>query len=266
MIQYDKNNITVFQSSLYITTTAIIHTDEVIIMTDPNWLPTEVQSIRNYIDKHLGNKKLYIIYTHSDFDHIIGSGAFPESKVISTEELKNNSHKDEAIKKIHKFDQGYYLDRGYDPIYPTVDISVSNDGESINLGDVTLTFYKAPGHTNDGLFTVIEPLGIFLSGDYLSDVEFPFIFSSYNDYLDTMKKADYILKNHNINYHIPGHGFITEDKQEMLNRLNFSQYYLENLMTDSEELEAYCRKKFNFFDGMQSIHFENKKIAKQEYS
>ncbi|WP_017185952.1 MBL fold metallo-hydrolase [Alkalibacillus haloalkaliphilus] len=266
MIQYDQNNITVFQSSLYITTSALIHTDEAIIMTDPNWLPHEVQSIRNYIDKHLGNKELFIIYTHSDFDHIIGSGAFPESKVIATEELKNNYHKDEAIKKIHKFDQDYYLERNYDPIYPTVDHSVSLDGESIRLGEVTLTFYKAPGHTNDGLFTVIEPLGIFLSGDYLSDVEFPFIFSSYSDYLETMKKANYILHHHNINYHIPGHGFITEEKQEMLSRLNFSQYYLEHLMTNSEDLELHCRKKFKFFDGMRDIHLDNKKIANQEFA
>ncbi|WP_196493739.1 hypothetical protein [Ornithinibacillus caprae] len=107
-------------------------------------------------------------------------------------------------------------------------------------------------------------MGIFLSGDYLSNVEFPFIFSSYNDYLDTMKKADYILHNHNINFHIPGHGSITEEEQEMLNRLNFSKYYLEHLMSYSGELSKYCRKKFKFFEGMKSIHQDNKKIAREE--
>ncbi len=31
--------------------------------------------------------------------------------------------------------------------------------------------YNAPGHNDDGLFTIIEPFGLMLSGDYLCDVE-----------------------------------------------------------------------------------------------
>jgi hydroxyacylglutathione hydrolase len=180
-VYYERDNIAVFQSELYMTTSAIVQTDDLLIMTDPNWLPSEVEAIRKYVDEKIGNKQLYIIYTHSDFDHIIGSGAFPEAKVIATEELQNNVHKEETINKIHKFDQGYYLRRNYEPQYPSVDYVISKDGQTLDLGQISLTFYKAPGHTQDSLFTVIEPFGIFLSGDYLSDVEFPFIFSSYKD-------------------------------------------------------------------------------------
>ncbi|AST91922.1 hydrolase glyoxylase [Sutcliffiella cohnii] len=264
MFHFQENNITVFQSSLYMTSTAVIQSNEAIIMTDPNWLPDEIKRIRAFIDKHLGNKDLYIIYTHSDFDHIIGSGAFPEAKVIASEEFVNNPNKEEIVQRIFEFHQGYYIERDYVPTYPEVDIPIVKNGQHINLGELSLTFYKAPGHTNDSLFTVIEPYGIFLSGDYLSDVEFPFIFNSYKDYVDTIEKASYIINNYEIKYHIPGHGSATRTKQEMLDRINFSKNYLQQLMNDNGDLENKCRTKFRFFEGMKSIHDDNKRIAKEE--
>lgn len=264
MFHFKENNITVFQSSLYMTTSAIIESNEAIVMTDPNWLSGEIEETKNFIDKHLGDKELYIIYTHSDFDHIIGSGAFPEAKVIATEEFKNNPNKEKVIKRIYDFDQEYYIKRNYVPTYPVVDIPIVTNGEKINLGDLSLTFYKAPGHTNDSLFTIVEPFGIFLAGDYLSDVEFPFIVSSYKDYLDTINKSFYILNNYDIKYLIPGHGTVTKNKQEMLHRINFSKYYLQQLINDNDDLEKECRTKFQFFEGMKSIHYDNKRIAKNE--
>ncbi|MEX3746609.1 MULTISPECIES: MBL fold metallo-hydrolase [Lysinibacillus] len=264
MIQFQKNNITVFQSALYMTTSAIIQTNEAVIMTDPNWLPAEIEEIKSYINNIKGDKQLYIIYTHSDFDHIIGSGAFPGAKVIASKQFDENPNKEDIIQKIKQFDQGYYLNRSYSPVYPTVDIVVSEDGHKLELDSITMTFYQAPGHTDDGLFTVIEPDGLFLSGDYLSDIEFPFIFSNYQDYVNTINKAENILLNHQITTHIPGHGSTTQDQQEIQKRIECSKYYLEQLLRDNEELEKYLSREYPFFEGMKSIHPDNKKMANQE--
>lgn len=264
MIHFKNDHLTVFQSALYQTTSAIIQTDDVMIITDPNWLPHEVATIREYVDRELGDKKLYIIYTHSDFDHIIGSGSFPEAKVIASEELKHHEHKVEIMQKVREFDQRYYIKRDYEPHYPSVDYAITGDGEMLELGHLTLTFYKAPGHTHDGLFTVIEPLGIFLSGDYLSDVEFPFIFSSYIDYKETLKKAELILRDHTVHVHVPGHGSVTEDPAEMERRMKESTYYIDNLLQESENVEAFCRERFAFFEGMKNIHSQNLELAKNE--
>lgn len=264
MLHFQKDHLTVFQSALYLTTTAIIESDQVIILTDPNWLPDEVAEIREYIDKHLKNKEFYIIYTHSDFDHIIGAGAFPQAKVIASEAFQHQSKKDIILQKIHTFDQKYYIDRKYTHQYPFVDTMVSLDGETMQLGDVKLTFYQAPGHTNDGLFTVVEPYGIFISGDYLSDVEFPFIYSSYTDYVKTIHKAVSIMDHHAIQYHVPGHGNVTELKQEIMDRIEFSKYYLEQLVIDHKELENECRNKFPFFEAMEDSHLNNIQLARKE--
>lgn len=233
-------------------------------MTDPNWLPQEVEEIKRYVNEIRNDKQLYIIYTHSDFDHIIGSGAFPDAIVVASRKLSENKHKDDLVKKINMFDQSYYLQRNYRPEYPQVDEVISRDGQELILGTTVLTFYTAPGHTDDGLFTVIEPAGIFLTGDYLSDVEFPFIFSGYLDYLETKEKASGIFSKHNISIQVPGHGHTTEDKIEMKKRLEFSQKYLKRLVSSEKNMEKILSGNYTFFVGMKSIHIDNKKLAQKE--
>ena len=120
----------------------------------------------------------------------------------------------------------------------------------------------APGHTEDGLFTVIEPYGIFLAGDYVSDVEFPFISDSYKDYVDTIHKAGKILLGSNISTLVPGHGTTTQSKDEIKKRLHLAKYYLERLPHDKGALESFLQKQYKFFEGMKSSHFDNRKKVK----
>ncbi|MCF3943743.1 MBL fold metallo-hydrolase [Oceanobacillus alkalisoli] len=263
MIQFQNQHITIFQSALYMTTTAIIQTKKAVIMTDPTWLPKEIETIKHHVDEMIGDRQLYIIYTHSDFDHIIGAGAFPEAKVIATRTLHHNLNKEEVLQEIEAFDQKYYLKRNYKPIYPSADIIVSQDAQTLQLGEVTLTFYLAPGHTKDSLFTVIEPYGIFLAGDYLSDVEFPFVFSSYKDYVETIRTAERILEDHLIRVLVPGHGTATQNEDEIISRLYFSKYYLKELSRNNDSLIDVLRNKYTFFDGMKSIHFDNISLARR---
>lgn len=259
MLHYKNNKLTVFQSALYQTTTAVIETEEAVVMTDPTWLPEEIDTIRAFIDERLKERKLYIIYTHSDFDHVIGAGAFPEAFVIASERFQMNKHKQAIIEEMKAFDQKYYLSRPYDYTYPTVDRLIKIDGDKLKLGSHTLHFYLAPGHTKDGLFTVIEPEGILLSGDYLSDVEFPFIASSYKDYVHTVEKAQQIIQDFNVRCHVPGHGSVADSAGEVKNRLSAARYYLDKLKGENpeKELADFCRQNYAFFDGMKKSHEEN---------
>ncbi|SFC33271.1 Glyoxylase, beta-lactamase superfamily II [Alkalibacterium subtropicum] len=264
MLHFQKNNLTVFQSSLYKTTSAVIQSEKGIVLTDPTWLPHEIDEIKQYINEHRGDRQLYIIYTHSDFDHIIGAGAFPEAAVIASEEFQMNTEKEMILKKIHDFDQEYYIEREYVSEYPTVDRVIKGDGEKLILGDMTLTFYKAPGHTDDGLFTVVEPFGLLLSGDYLSDVEFPFITSSYLDYVKTVDKAQWIIDHHTINIHVPGHGNVTDNKKEIHDRIEFSESYLKRLIRGDSTLEQELKDTFRFYEGMRASHTKNYEHVKRE--
>ncbi|MGG2092078.1 MBL fold metallo-hydrolase [Bacillus sp. S13(2024)] len=268
MIQYKDNHITIFQSALYQTNSVIIETDKLVLVIDPTWLPNEVNAIQNYVYKNKKHKDVYLLFTHSDFDHILGYGAFSHVKVIASQKLKDNPDKQSIINSIKDFDDSYYLTRGYEIKFPNVDISISKEYEELEIGDIKFYFYQAPGHTEDGIITVIEPFGIVIAGDYLSNVEFPYIYHSSDDYLTTLKKFESIIEEYDINILIPGHGEFTNDNTEMKKRISESIDYIlqvKQLLLEDKQKETYdLIKKYNYPKAMKKFHDYNLTLFKKE--
>src|SRR5699024_2516287 len=92
MIQFQNDFITVFQSELYATTSTVIESEEAITVVDPNLLPSEVAKIKQFVNERIQNKQLYLILTQNEYDHNIGTGAFPEAKSIATQNFENQPH------------------------------------------------------------------------------------------------------------------------------------------------------------------------------
>src|SRR5699024_11820639 len=179
MSQLQNDFIIGFQSELYATTSTVIESEEAITVVDPNLLPSEVAKITQFVNERIQNKQLYLILTHSDFDHIIGAGAFPEAKIIATKTFENQPHKQEIIDEINHFDHMYYLTRPYPDIYPNVHLIIDNNEINLQLGDLTYVLYLSPRNTNDVLFFYIKNIKTLVTVYYLSNIEIPFITSSY---------------------------------------------------------------------------------------
>ena len=266
MIKYKTKNITVFQSVLYKTTSLVVRTDDCIIIVDPNLLPTEVYEIREYVDKIKGDLPIYLIFTHSDWDHIIGYGIFQDAQVIASRTFQQRTDKEAVLQQIASFDNQYYLDRDYPLLYPKVDIEVVEDGQELQIGETKLVFYLAPGHTEDGIFTIVEPFGIWIAGDYLSDVEFPFIYDNSEKYEKTLSKTNLILTSFHINLLVPGHGHPTNIKEEILFRKVLSYRYIQELRKAIQNNEDHLFLIENYFYKADQIkeHEENYKQIKNE--
>ncbi len=116
MIQYKTEQVTVFQSALYQTTSTIVETSDLPLVVDPTWLPQEVMEIRHYVDMIAQERPIYLMFTHSDFDHIIGYGAFPEAITSGSKEMEEHPEKEQCLEMITQFDHKYYLGRDY-PLY-----------------------------------------------------------------------------------------------------------------------------------------------------
>ena len=255
MIQFQNEQLTVFQSRLYQTTSAVIQTEKAVIVTDPNWLPSEVAVIKAYIEGFIGTRQLYIIYTHSDFDHIIAAGAFPKAITIASEAFTNRNDKETVLDEIRDFDAQYYVTRDYPIVYPDIDIVISESGQQVMLGDALCSFYLAPGHTADGIFTVVEQFGIFLAGDYLSDVEFPFM-SDYDAYIATLEQAQQLVER--LNILVPGHGQTTTSRAEIQKRITDSKQYLLQLKAGIDQ-EQDLAAHYPFYRSLKEMHEANKK-------
>ncbi|NOV02092.1 MBL fold metallo-hydrolase [Paenibacillus planticolens] len=270
MIQYQNEHVTVFQSALYQTTSTVIQTKEMILIVDPNWLPNEIEAIQQHVNTINGEREIYLLFTHGDFDHIIGYQAFPNAKTIGSLELHNHPKKEHKLKLIRDFDNQNYIVRNYPIQFPELDIVIQEDGQQLHLGDATLTFYHAPGHTADGLMTVFEPLGILIAGDYLSNFELPFIYQSAKAYTQTLEKCAMMLEKHPVRLLIPGHGAVTTEPEEMKRRLDLASDYLKRLRksviaNDEAALEALYQEHAFLSSFTEECHKENVSIMKREY-
>ncbi|MBO9128423.1 MBL fold metallo-hydrolase [Bacillus sp. 165] len=270
MIQFKNKNVTVFQSALFQTNSTVIETNDLILLVDPTWLPHEIQEIQQYVATIREGKKLYLLFTHGDFDHIIGYEAFPDAIVIGSKGLHEHPNKEKKLQLIQEFDNEYYIERTYPISFPQVDIIIEEDGQTLIIGETVLTFYFAQGHTQDGVFALVEPHGIWIAGDYLSDFELPFIYHSVKEYEKTLQKASGLVDTIEFSLLVPGHGKVTQSIAEMKRRIAASDDYLQRLKNavvsnDTEavqKLETELAFPSNF---TRECHETNITITEKEY-
>jgi glyoxylase-like metal-dependent hydrolase (beta-lactamase superfamily II) len=115
----------------------LIETGDGLILIDSlygSWLPVLLNNIRELGFDPADVK--YLINTHGHFDHAGGSALFQKvygSRVVMTAE-------DWQVAQAKPELAAFYLPT------PRVDM-VAEDGDTISLGDNTITLYKTPGHT-----------------------------------------------------------------------------------------------------------------------
>lgn len=201
-------------------------------------MPVEIDYIVKYVTHNYKNHKQYLIFTHSDYDHIIGYGAFQEAEVIATKQFANNPNKEIVIDEILSFDNTYYIKRDYPIRYPDVNWTILHDGQTMHIGGCELIFYYAPGHCADALFVVIPNYGIWIAGDYLSNIEIPLIDDNLIAYTKTLEKAKNIfLQYSDINILIPGHGDTATHRLEIEQRIHNDLKYFELLQEPDAKIQ-----------------------------
>lgn len=226
-IQFHSELITVFESALYRTTSTLLHLNDELLLVDPNWLPGEIHFIKKHISEHFPNHKLNILFTHSDYDHILGYGAFPGATTIGSLAFAQSTKKSSILKQISDFDNTYYIVRNYHVEYPRLDHIINKDDQIVKIGGVDIHFFLAPGHTDDGIFALIPELNVWIAGDYLSNIEIPMVDGNFSDYSSTLIKLSYIFVMFpKVTILIPGHGDLAHGKEDILRRIQNDTIYL----------------------------------------
>lgn len=269
-IIYRDQNVTIFQSALYQTNSTVVVTDDVVLVIDPACLPDEVAAIRQYVESVRAKRAVFLIFTHSDFDHIIGYGAFVADKVFATRAFAERLDKDDIVDQIIDFDQQYYIERSYPLEYPTVDYMIFRDAMQYRHGRTKLTFYTAPGHTSDSMFIVIWQLGICVSGDYLCSTEFPFIRHSSVDYEQTLNKLLHIHDRNWFTRLIPGHGVPALSLNDWMKRRVEALAYLyslrESIARNIPFDEDSLWERYRFPRTLLQEHRQNVVLMQREYA
>lgn len=228
--QLSTDHLVIFESALFRTTSTCIRTDDYLLIADPNWLPAEVDYLRRFTALHGAGKECFLLFTHSDYDHIIGYGAFPGFTTIASQRFADNPDAAGQLRQAINWDDEYYIRRDYAPLtYPAISRPVSGEGQAMKLGDDEYVFYQAAGHNYDGLITFNRSRGILIVGDYLSNVEFPYVYHSFSGYRATLETLEQLIASGEVSVLVSGHGDHTGDRAEMEQRITDSRAYLDAL-------------------------------------
>lgn len=221
---------------------SVVHIrNHTIYVFDPGYFDDEVREIREFVlqqEERLGSPteasgavQKRLILTHSDYDHIVGVPYFDEYEVwaASTWDADNEAR---SIAQIRSFDSEFYVDRPWVGDMKPILIRQRLEADETREG---LYFFHAKGHTSDGLVTVWNHTAVV--GDYLSALEFPFIYTSIRDYIGTMAMFRKVFTDHDVDLVIVQHGPHATGKVEINHRIETSEDYLQQLVNLVQEGE-----------------------------
>ena len=268
-ILFRDTNVTIFQSALFQTNSTVINTDDAVLVVDPAWLPEEVIKIREYVDYIKEDKPVFLIFTHSDYDHIIGYKAFKPDKVFMSEAMADNPNKEAIVEQMKEFDEKYYIKRPYPLEYPEADFKVYRDGVQYRHNRTKMAFYLTPGHTADSMMLVVWQLGLCIAGDYLSNIEFPFMYHSSVDYERTLEQLPRIHDRNWFTRLIPGHGdpalTIADWLQRRTDNLSYIYALRESIAQDIPFDTNPMWERYQFPKLQLKYHEDNMALMRREY-
>lgn len=133
-------------------------------------------SLKKYVDT-LTSKPVIVLNTHGHLDHAMGSIEFDEvymshkDEYIYVEHAKKEKRLEElnGFPKLPDFEESDYLEAA--PMSHYRDLK---QGDSFDLGGVTIDIFECPGHTRGSMVMLIREEGILLTGDACNGLLFMF--------------------------------------------------------------------------------------------
>jgi hydroxyacylglutathione hydrolase len=184
-------------STLFQTTTLELCRDGVGVLFDPGISPWE-------IEEAAGEGVAEIVITHGDWDHVLGIGLLEGARVTAGRLTADRLAAAGARAAVEDAAAEYYVEcRDLEKL--RVDRPVDPPAE-IELGPWTAVCRPAPGHTEDGMAISLLDEGLLVVGDYLSELEIPFVNGSLRDYEGTLELFVEVIETEQPAHVVVGHG------------------------------------------------------------
>jgi len=220
------------------------------VLIDSPYLPDELDALPSLL-AGAGFEPDGLLATHADFDHLLGRLAFPGMTLGLGESSVERLHREPggAQRALRQYDAEFYVSRPAPLALGQVQ-GLPVPGH-VELGDRELELHPAEGHTADGMALFDRAQGILVVGDYLSDVEIPWIQEdgSLADYRATLARLAPLVEE--ATTVVPGHG-APHDRETTLRLLDEDVEYLDALERGEQSLPEGRDTK-----AQRGIHAEN---------
>jgi glyoxylase-like metal-dependent hydrolase (beta-lactamase superfamily II) len=240
----------VVTSGFWQTNAIALRVGEEAVLIDSPYLPDELDALSGLL-AGAGFEPDGLLATHADFDHLLGRLAFPGMTLGLAESSVERLQREpgDAQRALRQYDAEFYVSRPAPLALGQVQ-ALPVPGH-VEIGARELELHPAEGHTPDGMALFDRAQGLLIVGDYLSDVEIPWISEggSLADYRATLARLAPLVEE--ANTVVPGHG-APHDRETTLRLLDEDVDYLDALERGDEQLPAGRDSK-----AQRGIHAEN---------
>jgi len=190
-----------YESALWETTALALHADGQAVLVDPGVSAPEIAAIAGDVASR-GLEVRGLLITHADWDHVCGISAFPGVPAIMSRGAADRIASGQAAEEVgrHGGEEGLSWNGA-----PRADL-VFDPGEALQVGPLAIETMALPGHTACGAGFRVRDLGLLVVGDYLSVIEFPFVYVSTAAYRATLSALLTELERDPVELVTPGHG------------------------------------------------------------
>jgi glyoxylase-like metal-dependent hydrolase (beta-lactamase superfamily II) len=167
-------DVVVVTSRIWQTNATALRSGGEVLLIDSPYFPDELEALPALL-RQVGFEPNALFATHADYDHVLGPLAFPGLPLgvgdHTMERIRTSPG--EAQRELRDEDARNYVSREKPLALGSLQ-SLPVPGY-LELGEIELELHVADGHTSDGTALLVRPYGVLVVGDYLSDVEIPWI-------------------------------------------------------------------------------------------
>lgn len=223
-----------------------------VMLIDSPYFPDELEALPALL-RQAGFEPDALFCTHADYDHVLGRVAYPDLTMgVGDPTMERiRAHPGEAQRELREEDARQYVSRS-GPLALGNLQSLPVPGY-LELGGQEIELHPADGHTPDGTALLARFMGVLVVGDYLSDVEIPWISpgGSLADYRATLARLAPLVEAAEMV--VPGHGS-PHTRETALRILDEDVEYLDALER-AEERPALPKARDT--GRQREIHVEN---------
>jgi glyoxylase-like metal-dependent hydrolase (beta-lactamase superfamily II) len=167
-------DVVVVTSRIWQTNATVLRNGGEVLLIDSPYFPDELEALPALL-RQVGFEPNALFATHADYDHVLGPLAFPGLPLgVGDHTMERiRSSPGEAQRELRDEDARNYVVREKPLALGSLQ-SLPVPGY-LELGEIELELHVADGHTSDGTALLSREYGVLVLGDYLSDVEIPWI-------------------------------------------------------------------------------------------
>lgn len=225
-----------FSSQFLGMNSTVIYRNDAALVVDPGVFPKEVERIKKFLGK-MKFAHVAILLTHTHGDHISGWNYLRNFPTFGHESIaeKSPTVRENDVRYLKGMYRKQSIEEFDQLIFPD-NIQFLPTAKPVEIPPCNFLFYHVPGHSADSSAIVVTGEKLMLSGDMLIQTPAPFILHSTRQYWTSLKYLKNLVYEYELQCLIPGHGRPAKSEEEILQRIEQEQTYLQKLVWEGVKL------------------------------